>query len=1313
MLELNLNFPDPQHLVVTLINGKTGEKTGALEFISPFSNKGHQQLSWYLEQYANQYSSDIDDESAKKIEDQLPELGKALFNKTFAKKAAHRLYKKFRQLKDDKKIITITSHHSEILSLPWELLHDSKGKKFLITENISIQRRINCENHVPVNPQQKLHVLFIISRPTDTDFVDPRINAQATLDSLQDISQQVTLEFLRPATLQQLQERLQDQTLPHIDAVHFDGYSTFEAGSEQSLPTNSYILFEQQDGKTHKVPTDSFAKLLNQQQINLVILSAATNRISDMNYVAVHLITAGIQFVLSMNYSLLQPAAQKLFATFYTGLTNGYRVGDAVDNVRFALYKEPERRDLIRLNKPAKIELYDWFVPTLYHHGYDAPLLIPQETMPTKGRSNRTNLPFKSTPKFFGHRRDLWNLDRRIGNGMRRANIYGPEGQGKTCLVQEAGRWMLDTGRFASVVYIDYANTQNIEPTTMAISAIAKVLQKNLTDVDGVTQALERIPTLIILDNVDALGKIINEEDALIFQDISEPLIMQEQDGTETLFFNDEPVAKLSDGSQIEKIVVEEEYERSTEFHFSFIEDAETKEEGTDNDKKSALQPIINQKKLIKKKVDPLTKLLNTAKKWSEAGQSCVVIISSQSQSHPQFVNNWQLGRLEPVETIRYFDTATVDTPRYDMPRRQMLEQLFGQVNNHPLSVGILTYRLKQDDINNLNERLAAELHRLPVDMLPEDRALKASMQLFTETLEPQTQRYLPKLGVFKNGAFENVLRSIVNVPEPQWRPMRQALEESGLVQTEKFDGLTVEYLGFHPSLTGLGELAHSQQSALQDRYQQGYYELANFLYNEEGRNPYHAQIIEQKEMPNLLTAAHGAMETGKDWANDFGNKVDSFLSDFGLMTNGKKFAKATKAEIEELLEKSEDWFDKFSEQVKLLVAENRPHEAQEILEEMLEHLATEPSYERCLTLGRMGNCAKLLNNIDQAVEHYQQQLIELKQLKPSDQVNHEIARAGTHLADILTHKGDYASANGAYVAALSIMQNLNDVNSIASIHAKLGTLQKSQDNFKEAEQSFHKAYTMFKQLNELQNEAAALYQLGTVYQQTKQWKAANQAYLQANEIFEQQNDLPNTVATWQQLAHVNQMVGNLPETEKWYRQAIEGNKTLENWTEVSIGLTNLAELLQEQLGRLEEAQQLAEAGLAIDKAHNPDDVEIWKTYLILAKIADKQHHASQAEKYRRLARSSKTDRIEYNETLEPHKKFIEAVVSTAKQPKLRKQLNSMLEQRKLKGWDKLVTAVQRFLDGEKDVNYIIQTEHLDSEDTMIVHDIARKIDYS
>jgi hypothetical protein len=50
-----------------------------------------------------------------------------------------------------------------------------------------------------------------------------------------------------------------------------------------------------------------------------------------------------------------------------------------------------------------------------------------------------------------------------------------------------------------------------------------------------------------------------------------------------------------------------------------------------------------------------------------------------------------------------------------------------------------------------------------------------------------------------------------------------------------------------------------------------------------------------------------------------------------------------------------------------------------------------------------------------------------------------------------------------------------------------------------------------------------------------------------------------------------------------------------------------------------------------------------------------------------------------------------------------------MLRQRELKGWNRLVAAVRRILDGEKDVDYLVKTEHLDAEDIVIVDDITRK----
>ena len=82
-LELNLYFPDPQHVIVSLIDDNSREETKLLTFTSPVSEKGHQHLRWYLEEYATQYSADLDHETAQQIVKQLSVLGKALLTRYF------------------------------------------------------------------------------------------------------------------------------------------------------------------------------------------------------------------------------------------------------------------------------------------------------------------------------------------------------------------------------------------------------------------------------------------------------------------------------------------------------------------------------------------------------------------------------------------------------------------------------------------------------------------------------------------------------------------------------------------------------------------------------------------------------------------------------------------------------------------------------------------------------------------------------------------------------------------------------------------------------------------------------------------------------------------------------------------------------------------------------------------------------------------------------------------------------------------------------------------------------------------------------
>ncbi len=417
MLELNLNFPDSQHVIVSLMNENRLEQTDWLAFSAPLSENDFREISWYLEDYAVQhkYNNQIDDETAQHIVNQLPKWGNALFDKVFADKGANNLFKAFQQNEQQGRLLTITAEHPDILSLPWELLHDSENGQFLIQEHphISIRRRIQSltRNTFPVKPKSQLHLLLVVSRPSDA--INPDTNTSTVLKALKNHApERVTVEFLWPATLEALCERLEDDELSHVDIILFDGHGIFdrqghleekvkndltilseqfekEAIAEIGKNT-SYLLLEKENGETHWVPAKLLANILNKQQIALVILSACQSATAgsgeeDMASVAAHLTASGIPAVLAINYSVLMSAMQKLFEAFYQNLARGRKIGMALASARMALYEDTERvahrQGKEPGTQPIKIHLHDWFLPTLYQPGDDIALLTKEVSL--------------------------------------------------------------------------------------------------------------------------------------------------------------------------------------------------------------------------------------------------------------------------------------------------------------------------------------------------------------------------------------------------------------------------------------------------------------------------------------------------------------------------------------------------------------------------------------------------------------------------------------------------------------------------------------------------------------------------------------------------------------------------------------------------------------------------------------------------------------------------------------------------------------------------------------------------------------------
>ncbi len=840
-MELNIIFPENNQVIVELEQ----QKTNTLNFISPLSEEDQKDIQWYLEVYGISYTTEVDDKRAEKIGEKLKEWGAALFNAVFQNRAAQRIFNDFQDEDEEERLLTINASHPAILSLPWELLRDSEGT-YLVHDNprISIRRRLagarGGRRPFRVQVKDSLRLLFVVSRPSGAGFIDPRGEAQAVLDAIaQEAAGRIEVEFLRPATLANLVKRLEDTRQPPIDIVHFDGHGGFDA----KVNTGS-LLFENQEGKKDLISAETLGDMLNRQRVALIVLSAcqsaAVGGEEAMGCVAARLTHAGIPTVLAMTYSVLVTTTRQLFAKFYENLLQGKGTGEALDNARRDLYLHQGRGERRRGEGWMTLRLQDWFLPALYQAGKDTALLSvaphPLTPSPTRGEGEPeylaplapcgrgaggegNNLRPLQEAGFFGRKKELWQIERWFVQGTRRLTVSGFGGQGKTFLVEEAGRWLHRTGMFEKVCFVDYAAFQGVDALGLAVSTLATVLQQSFVDVAAATQALrQHSTTLVILDNLETLSD----------PTLTLPLIRGGnsnfpplQGGTE----GGQPLRELLDAAK-------------------------------------QWSEIGNCRVLLTSRTPDFAH-----PDYATAG----------SLKH----RSLELSGLAPQDAVAYFQSLMKlpPEPQRVPPKRKELLLLFHEVQFHPLSIGLLANQLKVRSVTELGQRLEVliaetpgnpllaslnlSLERLDAEVrqwLPQlgvfqGGAMESTLLEVTELSELQLHRL--RLALEATGLIQPEYLLGFHVPYLKFHPT------------------------LAPDLWL--RLSESEQVELLTRHRLQYYQLAHYLYVEDVKNPHEIRAIAQKELPNLLVAVHGALDAGGEWAVDFVDKVNKFLDDFGL----------------------------------------------------------------------------------------------------------------------------------------------------------------------------------------------------------------------------------------------------------------------------------------------------------------------------------------------------------------------------------------------------------------------------------------------
>lgn len=1270
-LELRLVFPDPHQVTVQSPTGTTQP----LPFTNPLTAQDLKAIRWYLETYSAQYTAEEDDQQAQAIEAKLPQWGTALFEAALGNFAAQAAFMNFYRQRQQERRLIIGASHPDILALPWELLHVPQGSYvFNSNPRITVQRQFNSTGgfNVPeCQSQERVRILFIISRPQGAGFIDPRSDAQAVLAALEKEGRgRFEVEFLRPATLKALRDRLDDTRLPRIDIIHFDGHGVYDATgslfeearrhqglsptrqSPQDAAEMGYLLFEDEVGDRAIVSAEKLAALLNEQTVALVVLSACQSAMVGspkptaaeadeaadptagvMGSVAARLTHGGIPAVLAMTHSVLVTTTEALFGQFYQNLGRGQGMGEALDNARRHLFFNPDRGTRLRgQQQEVTLQLQDWFLPALYQAGADTPLLT--ENLVDDGDDRRgerlfalpvdgSNLPEIQETGFWGRSRELWQIERAFVGGTRRLTIWGFGGQGKTYLAVEAGRWLHQTGMFERVCFVDYAAYQGQDPVSYAVSTLATVLNASLLDAAAATAHLGQTPTLVILDNLEAL------------------------------------------------------------------------------------------------KPEPQRQLLDAAKAWSAAGHSRVLLTTRQpdfhhadyktegSRQHIALPLRGLGSETYPNDALAYFRALWALPPAATTPTpdRAALVKLFAMVDFHPLSIGLLGRQLKERRIAEVGQRLA--------ELLTEyDNPLVASLQLSLDRLDDQVRQWLPKLGVFQGGAMELDLLAITEITAAEWQPIRAQLEHTGLIQAEYLLSINPPYLKFHPTLAPVlwPQLSPEAQAALHTRHRQRYYQLSGYLYHEGSKNPHAARAIARRELPNLMQAVNRAIAAADGDAVDFGTHINQFLDYFGLSKDRENLA--TQLQQLQGAAGSQAWFLARSNQGEALWAAGRAGEALALFTEVLQGLGETPSYERCMTLTRMGRCLAAQGQATQAAVRYRTGIAETVQLEQSDGMKRQRGVMQTDLGDVLTAMGDYAKARDSYEASLAIFQELDDDRQEAVMQGQLGTLAMVEGKLAEAQTRYQATLATFQWLGEPASEAVMWHQLGMVYEEANQWEAAEQHYREAARIREGRGDLAGAAQTWHQLALVNNGAGRVEAAIALYEKAIATAKQTDDRFQESRSLSNLANLLQSQPNPspadLSTARSHAEAALAILQTLDSAAAEIWKIYIILAQISEQQGQGEQARAYRQQARQAKATFAGIQHELRQHSQLIADVVMAILQPDQQAQLAPILQQHESGGWTNLVTAIRYILAGERDEVTLV--DPLDPDDSMIVSAIFQGI---
>jgi tetratricopeptide (TPR) repeat protein len=621
------------------------------------------------------------------------------------------------------------------------------------------------------------------------------------------------------------------------------------------------------------------------------------------------------------------------------------------------------------------------------------------------------------------------------------------------------------------------------------------------------------------------------------------------------------------------------------------------------------------------------------------------------------------------------------------------------------------------------------------------NRSLLASLDYSLRRLTEAQRALLPRLTLFEGGASEDDLLVITEIPEREWQDLRRGLEQAALISPEQIPGIAPPFLRFHPVLApALRRMPGADDPARQGRYAARYHALANYLLQEDTRNPLPMRALVRRELPNLRRAFDLLRARG-DYAAavELADRIATFLNNFSL---GRELAdlRAKQAAAAAALEKESDGA---LSQAEFLQASGQGEDAYnrgdlpaayEQFSALLARIEAQPagaprgpdSYEQCVTLHRLARCLGAGGQPQAAEPQLRRALAVIDGLIAAQPDNPQwVMQHGFLLADlgdVLRDQGHYAKARTAYEESLEVARQQNNLRSQGVALGQLGTLAHIQQDYEEARKRHSEALELFRRMGEPAMEAVAWHQIGMVAQEQAQsvaqsggaqhaaplWAEAEHCYRESLTLEERRGNLAGAAQTCNQLAIVAKGAGRPAEAAGWYQRALEIDERLKSDRDIAIDLNNLANLLLAEVRagrmgheRLAEARGSAERALAIKETLDLSTAP-WNTLNILAGIAELEGEPEQARAYRRRERETFAQFAGNRWHIDnDFGALIRAIAAVAQgDASQRAAIEAALPQLEANGW-MIADATRRIWAGERDWHALC--EGLDRQDALVI----------